>query len=42
MTDNLSIFPCNSHQSLLRMPEFWRAARIARDCDQCYVEEATA
>lgn len=42
MTANLSISPCSSHQSLMRMPEFWRAAQIARDCPQCYVEEATA
>jgi hypothetical protein len=34
--------PCESHQSLLRMPEFWRALDIARECPDCYIEEASA
>ena len=30
---------CGCHQALLRMP-FERALDIARECDQCDVEEA--
>lgn len=31
--------PCERHQALLRMP-FERGLEIARECDQCYIEEA--
>jgi hypothetical protein len=31
--------PCETHQALLRM-EFERAIAIARECGQCYIEEA--
>lgn len=30
---------CADHQSLHRMEDFSRALAIAKDCDQCYVED---
>ena len=36
-TDDTTVTPCESHRSLLWMPEWSRVVQIATDCDACEV-----